>query len=80
MDLGNARAIPITSSALNCPRSLCQQLAPEHLKCSFIVISGQLHEVHFGILFIIACLLRHLGFSQVFSLYFAYWSPRAFLH
>ena len=31
--------------------------------CSFIVISGQAHSVHFGISFIIACLLGRLGFS-----------------
>ena len=34
-------------------------------KCSFIVISRQAYSVHFGISFIIACLLCRLGFSVI---------------
>ena len=52
MNLRNARAIPITSSALNCPPSLCHQLSTTILArtCTsemlFYLISGQAHEIH----------------------------------
>ena len=38
-------------------------------KCSVIVISGQAHQVHFGISFIITRSLCRVSFSQLFSVF-----------